>query len=1038
MPTELTDDIPMPLVEAIRGGRVVLFLGAGASVEAKCDDGKHPPSAEELAEDLSKHFLGQDLSEVGLAQVAEMASRVAGQSVVFEHIRSILHVFRPGAAHKLIPTFRWHTIATTNYDTLVEDAYGGTENAIQNLITFVKDAEPIERKMSEVVNPVVYMKLHGCVEHAHDPDIPLVLDHSHYERYRENRERLFDRLLDYAHEIPFLFVGYGFKDPHIQNLIYRLDRKGLRPEYYVVTPGIPDAMRQHWLSRRIVAIDTTFGSFMNSLNEAVPNLWRKIQPKELRPGLPIQKHFRTTSPPSERLLESLESDLLHVHASMPAEEQRPKDFYRGYDSGFGAVASDLDARRRACNDLLLKLIDDDVSTEVKFYLLRGVAGTGKTVGLKRIAWDIAQHFDAPVLWRREHGKIFPQVIRELYDLIGRRIYLVADRAVGCLKEIEDVMQVAFTHGIQLSVISAERDSTWNVDKEGFDSRWDVQPFDIGRLVKSEIEELILRLKMHSALGVLASLSKEEQVRAFEEAADRHLLVALHEVTHGKPFEEIVFNEFQSLTPDKAQQLYLDVCTLNQFGAPVRAGVINRMSGIPFTVYEEEFFLPLQGVILTQENRYSRDYEYKSRHPRVASLVFKQAFPDDSRRISQLERIVGYLDEGYSADNEAINELIRAHNLVDLITDVNQGRRVYARLQNLLGNRWYIRHQQANFELNHRHGSLERAEEEGRKALELEPGRPSVLHTLAEISRTRARKESDGNRKGIYRQQARARLDKIKSDHTSFADGTRCKLRLDELRDALKLVNTDDADSVEEFTDRSRLARQTIDLAIERHPTDPEILRLKADFFRILRDDRRALLALDLSWSKNPRGPNVGLQLARLYRERNDPHRAIETLQEALGRHPQDPTVNFEMAQHYLMEGENIPRAAIYLARSYNLSDRNYVARFLHAQYLLLMGEGKRSAELFDEADRIAPSNYQPRSSYEITTISELIGRVQGRVVKREESFLFLNLPMYPNDIYSNISNSEYDRWRQAVRQASVSFKVGFNRSGPVAIDIQIS
>ena len=1032
-----SESIPAPLVEAIKGGRVILFLGAGASMEAESIDGKQPPSAKQLAADLAQHFLGQDLSDFGLMQVAEMASRARGQNVVFEHIRSQLKAFKPSPAHKLIPTFRWHTIATTNYDTLVEDAYGATEKPIQNLLPFVKDREPIETKKSEVQNPLVYLKLHGCVEHAHDAEIPLVLDPSHYELYRANRTRLFDRLSDYAHEIPFLFIGYTLTDPHIRNLFYRLDRTGSRPEYYVVTPNIPPAVRQHWLSKRIVAIDATFGSFMMALNGTLPGLWRKIQPKKLKPNLPIQKHFRTTSDPSETLLESLDADLTYVHPSMPTEEQSAQNFYRGYDHGFAAVASDLDARRRVSNDLILQLIDDHSSSGVKFYLLRGAAGTGKTVALKRIAWEIAQHFDAPVLWSRENGRLRHQVVRELYELIGKRIYLVVDRAIERFTEIEEVMQVAFTHGIHLSVISAERDSTWNVAKDDFDSRWGVQPFSIGQLVKPEIEDLIKRLKIHSALGVLTPLSAQEQIRAFAEA-DRHLLVALHEVTHGKPFEEIVIDECRSLTPQKAQQIYLDICTLNQFGAPVRAGVINRISGIPFTVYEREFFSPLQGVVLTQSNRYSGDYEYKSRHPRVASLVFKQAFPEDKDRVSQLERIVGCLDEGYDADRDAITGLIKARNLITLMTDVEQGRHVYDCMQELLGNRWYVLHQRANFELNHKQGSLENAEEEGRKALEIEPARPSILHTLSEISRARAQKETNGFRKDIYRQQARERLDKIKKDHSSFADGTRCKLRLDEMHDALKAVDTNDDNSVKVFTEKSRLARQAIDRAIDRHPIDPDILRLKADFFRMLKEDEKARLALEQAWRRNPRGSSVGLQLVRIYQDHNNPQQAQTILEEALDRHPQDTSVNLEMALHCIREDTNIDRAAYYLARSYHSSDRNYVARYVHAQYLLLSNEGGRSAELFDEVNQLAPPDYHPRSDFIISMISKLIGRVNGRVLKHEESFAFLRLTTYPRDIYTNISNSDVSEWARAVLQASVNFKVGFNRNGPVGFDVRVA
>ena len=408
----ISEHIPPPLIEAVKGGRVILFLGAGASIEAKSGNGNLPPSTTQLARDLSQRFLGEDLSDFGLMRVASMASDKCGQNVVFEHIRSQLKAFRPSAAHKLIPTFRWHTIATTNYDTLVEDAYGESEQPLQDLLPFVKDAEPIEMKKSDVLHPLVYLKLHGCVEHAHDPEIPLVLDSAHYERYRANRGRLFDRLTDYAHEIPFLFVGYSLQDPHIESLIYRLNRKGTRPEYYVVTPNVPQTIRQYWQSQRIIVLDATFGEFMADLDKIIPEPWRRIQTREPGHSQPIQKHFKTGSNLSETLIESLESDLMHIHPSMPTGKQSARDFYRGYDQGFAAIASGFDTDRRVSNDLILQLIDDQSSGGINFYLLRGAAGTGKTVALKRIAWDIAQHFGVPVLWFRENGRLRPQVIRE--------------------------------------------------------------------------------------------------------------------------------------------------------------------------------------------------------------------------------------------------------------------------------------------------------------------------------------------------------------------------------------------------------------------------------------------------------------------------------------------------------------------------------------------------------------------------------------------------------------------------------------------------
>ena len=200
-------ELPKTLVEAVRSGRVVLFLGAGASLQAKDADRKAAPSTKALSEELCQKFLGDKKSDVDLQLAAELAAQAATHKVVFEYIKDRLSGLQPTRAHSLIPTFRWHTIATTNYDTLIEDSYGKSANAAQDLVRFVKDSEPIETRMMDAHDPVQLLKLHGCIDHAHDVEIPLVLDAPHYERYRQNRKKLFTRLEGIADELPFLFVG---------------------------------------------------------------------------------------------------------------------------------------------------------------------------------------------------------------------------------------------------------------------------------------------------------------------------------------------------------------------------------------------------------------------------------------------------------------------------------------------------------------------------------------------------------------------------------------------------------------------------------------------------------------------------------------------------------------------------------------------------------------------------------------------------------------------------------------------------------------
>jgi TolA-binding protein len=1030
------NQLPPALTESIKNGRVVLFLGAGASMEAVDHEGNASPSGPKLAEMLHEKFLGAPASSPDLMLTADIAAQKAGASVVSEFIRTTLSKLTPSSAHMALPQFRWHTIATTNYDTLVEDAYGATSNSLQDLLPFVKDREPVETRRASVSHPLDYLKLHGCIDHAHDSEIPLVLDPAHYERFKANRDKMYNRLEAIAHELPFLFVGYKLTDPHIRNIVHRLARSGDRPEYYIVTPS-PDPLQvQYWQNQRIVAIDAKFGPFMSQLDSEIPSLFRALAPPKMDQNLHIRKFFRTTSDPSERTITSLKNDLTQVHGSMPIHGKSAKEFYRGYDEGFSAIARDLDAFRRVTSDLLVDLIDEHDSNKPKILLLRGPAGAGKTIALKRTAWEVSTTFDSPVLWLEAGGILKPEVLVELSNLVGKRIYVFVDRAAERIRMLADSLSISLTRQLPITFVAAERDSTWNVTREDFDERWNTRTYQIGQLHQKEITNLLSKLELHSSLGVLAGLLPKERLKAFEEA-DRHLLVALHEVTEGKPFEDIVLDECKSLSPEKAKQLYLDICTLGQFDAPARAGVINRVSGIPYSMYKSSFFMPLENVVLTYQNPYG-DYEYKSRHKRVSSIVFKGHFSTDEQRKNQILRIIGALDEGYKSDSIAIGNLIKAHSIRRLISDIDVGRSFYDALLKILGEQWFIWQQYAILELHHHNGSLERADELCTRAISISEGRESALHTHAEIARRRAQQASSDTEKEVYRIQSRERLAKIKFGSSSYVDASRCKLRLDEMADALSCLNPDDDDSVQQFAEKCRNAHEQIERAKHRHPDDSEFSELEAQFYEQTDEKRLARRALERAWELQPLRPTVALQLAKMHKRAGDTEAEQAILLDALDRHGTDTSLHLSAANFYLRSPDDHARAAFHFARSYNSSDRNYVARYEHAKFLFSTGDGERAATLFKEVDQLAPSEFQQRTRPTSNQSGTNSVRYSGRIEKIEDTYAFITAPCFPSNIYSNISDSSEQTWDELRRGSAVSFSVGFNRKGPFAISLESS
>jgi hypothetical protein len=194
-------EIPPLLIEAVKSRRAIPFFGAGASKEATNATHKTPPDADQLRDILANRFFNREIKNRDVMAVAEMAIEVSGgQSRVFEAVREAFDTFEPGDAHRLVTTFNWRMVATKNYDVLIERAYAQSKQRRQNLVRFVKDDEPVEEKLKAVTNPLQYLKLHGCLDHLYDSDIPLVLSREQYAKYSANRTRLFGRLKDSARE----------------------------------------------------------------------------------------------------------------------------------------------------------------------------------------------------------------------------------------------------------------------------------------------------------------------------------------------------------------------------------------------------------------------------------------------------------------------------------------------------------------------------------------------------------------------------------------------------------------------------------------------------------------------------------------------------------------------------------------------------------------------------------------------------------------------------------------------------------------------
>ena len=418
-------EIPISLRQQILEGKVILFLGSGASKGAVSPDNIDPPDGKQLAKLISDKFLGGDEIDKSLSVIAELTESDRDLKTLQEFVYELFIRYLPGNHHLLIPTFQWAAIITTNYDLIIEKAYANIDKSLQELVPFYKNTDRVDHKL-RTTKSVPYIKLHGCISRWEDLSIPLILTVDQYVTHRKNRNMLFQRVHQLASEYTMLFVGHSLEDPDVRQILLELSENDTsRPRYYTVCPNPSERQKRFWETKKITALDGTFDQFLDSLNNELNTALRGIVFENVQHPLE-RKIIRKDSKFSPETLKFIESDVDYLVNDLPSKTISPKEFYKGYSFGWSAIQQQLDSKRNLTDTLLsdLFLVDDiDRITFTDLYVIRGHAGAGKTTILKRVAWDASTTFDKICLYWKSGNRISIDALSEIIDLVGQRVFL---------------------------------------------------------------------------------------------------------------------------------------------------------------------------------------------------------------------------------------------------------------------------------------------------------------------------------------------------------------------------------------------------------------------------------------------------------------------------------------------------------------------------------------------------------------------------------------------------------------------------------------
>ncbi|MEK7764450.1 MAG: SIR2 family protein [Nitrospirota bacterium] len=1031
-------EIPPILSEYVRQGKVVLILGAGASMGASDSKGCSAPSGQLLGTMLAQKFLGGNHKDLPLSQISELAISETDLISVQGYIREIFEVLKPTNAHKQMCSFVWHGIATTNFDLLIEDAYRNTLDAAQTPIPFVANGDRFEEKLRDRKN-VPLLKLHGCITRTNDSDCPLILTTDQYVEYRKGRTRIFDHLTTWAYELPVVFIGQSLQDYDLRTILQELTNLGeKRPRYYLVAPNVDSMQRRYWETKKITPLQGSFGEFLGSLDATIPKHFRglAVGTKQL-PHSILQKAKVSDATLSSSCKLFLENDAEYVKAVTSTEQANPKYFYKGTNPGWAAIEQNLDVRRHLVDTILSDhfLITESAHRQsTELILIKAHAGSGKSVLMRRLAWDATHDYDRLCLYLRPNGMISAPALQELVGICKERIFLFVDNAADRAREIQSLVKAMGDEGKKLTVIMAERTNEWNI------SGASISPFihtvqELRYLSLKEIDSLLSLLERHKALGTLEHENLEQRRKAFSERAGRQLLVALHEATLGEPFEAIIEDEYRKIVPLEAQQIYLTICTLNRLDIRVRAGIVSRIHNIPFTEFKTSFFAPLEHVVQTDYDPVVRDFTYRARHPYIAQIVFERVLHSQEDRYEVYIRCLRELNIDYASDRSAFRQMVKSRTLIELFPNHDLAKGVLGVAMTIGDEDGFVLHQVALYEMNRVDGNLQEASELLNKALQVTRYEHSfaVKHSmaelklrLAEVARTPLEREKCLSEASVLAQG----LKSSRSDET-YAHHTLVKIGLQRLQDVLKASEQPSLVTIETLVkDIERNLQEGLQLS----PSQSYLLEAEAQLANLFDDATRALEALEKAFQVNPRSTFIALRLSSNHKKHGQFVRAKEILEKALEANPGETRLHYAFSKLLVLEQGTTSDVLIYhLKRSFTEGDSNYDAQLLYGRQLFIDGEIENSKQVFRRlGDAKVSHEVRVRLLYPLDQV------FTGSITNLEATYCFIVRDGWNDWIYAHMTNIGDTIWTLLTLGSRMTFRIAFTMKGPSAVDINLA
>jgi hypothetical protein len=549
MPRPMAD-----LIHSLEPKRTVLLLGAGASIPSGA------PSSGKLVEHFSQTFRLPDT--LNLSEIAGLAEARSSRLKVITELRKTVGKPTPTGGILKLPLYDWKAIYSTNYDTLVEDAYKAHGKKCRVLscdYDFGGDA---------VADCNLY-KLHGTIEkdECDGHKSRMILTVADYDRTEEYRGFLWDRFRGDLAGADLLIVGQSLADPDLNDVVKRaiqLNAQLASPANISLLLYTADEYRSQLYEQRGLAV--TFAG----INEFFTEFGRR------------RMTVAAAAPVGDDIVlrdSGLEDTVIEVANVSDPKNADISRMFNGWPASYSDIEAGFSFERN-----IAKKISEFLEEDFKLCaVITGAAGVGKSTGarqaiqaLRRAGFRCWEHPENITINVDAWLKVSRHLQQE--GLVGA---LFIDEAHSHLTQINDLVdRLAADDNAHLKLVLASTRNNWyprvkspNLFRYGFE-------FKLSRLDETEINKLLNLIERQPKVRELvepsfSGFSKNQRRKRLMVRCEADMFVCLKNIFATEAFDDILLREYATLD-EPSQDIYRHVAALESAGVKVHRQLIIRL------------------------------------------------------------------------------------------------------------------------------------------------------------------------------------------------------------------------------------------------------------------------------------------------------------------------------------------------------------------------------------------------------------------------------------------------------------------------------